>query len=237
MDYQKSLFVTMDLDGACDGVVRDTLDLIDRSGIPVTLFVTHATPLLERMRSDPLISLGIHPDFLPQLKGETSVGFEQTLDDLLKIVPEAGMVHCHAGIDAEPILAACAARGIKKDLNLFMPFSSGMDLKVFRHFTGVLRVPCFFNDKDYLAEETKFSAEEHICGTWGVKVFNFHPIHLFLNTENMERYQKIRPFEQDYDQLKNFVNPDPENGTRAFYNRIRDVSGKLGYEFKKLDEI
>jgi hypothetical protein len=48
--FSRKVFITMDIDWACDAVLTDTLDLIDELEIPVTIFVTHQTELLNRMR-------------------------------------------------------------------------------------------------------------------------------------------------------------------------------------------
>lgn len=35
----------------------------------------------------------------------------------------------------------------------------------------------------------------------GVKVFDFHPIHIFLNTESLDRYERTRPYHQNPSEL------------------------------------
>ena len=65
-------YITMDMDWANDGVLADTIALVESLDIPVCLFVTHDTPLLQKLREHPLFTLGIHPNFLPQLNGQTT---------------------------------------------------------------------------------------------------------------------------------------------------------------------
>ena len=36
----------------------------------------------------------------------------------------------------------------------------------------------------------------------GIKVFDFHPIHIFLNTEDISRYEKTREWHRDPQKLK-----------------------------------
>ena len=36
------------------------------------------------------------------------------------------------------------------------------------------------------------------------KVFGFHPLHIFLNTEALDRYEKIRSFQHDSKRLMDF---------------------------------
>lgn len=63
-DLSKTIYLTMDTDWAGDDVLSDSLTLIDELQVPVTIFITHETKLLETMRDHPLIRLGIHPNFL-----------------------------------------------------------------------------------------------------------------------------------------------------------------------------
>jgi len=59
----KNIYLTFDLDWACDCVIEDTLLLLEHENVPATIFVTHDTPLLKRMRENPNIELGVHPNF------------------------------------------------------------------------------------------------------------------------------------------------------------------------------
>jgi len=61
--WKDKVFITMDLDWACDDVLNDTIDLVERYDVAVTWFVTHDTPVLERLRENPKFELGLHPNF------------------------------------------------------------------------------------------------------------------------------------------------------------------------------
>lgn len=67
--WEGRLFLTIDLDWAIDAAIAMCLDLIEAAGVAATVFVTHDTPLLARMRNNPRIELGLHPDFNPLLDG------------------------------------------------------------------------------------------------------------------------------------------------------------------------
>lgn len=58
-----TLYLTFDIDWACDGVLADTIDLVEEADVCATWFVTHDTPLLKRLRENPKFELGIHPNF------------------------------------------------------------------------------------------------------------------------------------------------------------------------------
>ncbi len=237
-DFTKKIFITMDIDWACDAVLADTLDLIDELMIPVTIFVTHPTMLLDRMRNNPLISLGIHPNFNPLLCGRSEKDYRIVLDEIKAIVPEAICARSHGLIDSTSILLAFFALGIHSDLNLFIPFSAGIPMVPFEHFSGIVRVPYFYEDDAFCLEKKTQTPEEHVLSSdGGIKVFNFHPIHLFLNTEKIDRYIDARAFNQDIQTLKTFVNSDPVNGARAFLKRIVKCAKENGFTFDQVETL
>ena len=71
--YEK-VFLTFDIDWASDFVLEYCIDLIESAQVKATFFVTHETPLLERLRENPNFELGIHPNFNPLLEGDFRYG-------------------------------------------------------------------------------------------------------------------------------------------------------------------
>ena len=51
--WRNRLFLTFDIDWACDEVLADTVRLVEAAGVMATWFVTHDTPLLERLITSP----------------------------------------------------------------------------------------------------------------------------------------------------------------------------------------
>ena len=58
--WEGKIFLTFDIDWACDEVIEDSIVLVESVGAAATWFVTHETPLLERLRNNPAFELGIH---------------------------------------------------------------------------------------------------------------------------------------------------------------------------------
>ena len=234
----RTVYVTMDMDWANDGVLADTISLVEKLAIPVCFFVTNDTPLLEKLRSHPLFTLGIHPNFLPQMNGQTTKSYRETLEEMTALVPEAKVIRCHALVDATPILVAAQEMGFEADMNLFIPFSSGIALKPFTHFSGLTRLPFFFEDDAWAQEENHPSVEDHMLGDEdSLKIFNFHPIHLYLNMETMERYNRVKPYYHEFDRLAPFVNHGPEPGARDFLLRMKQIGDEHGIRFGKVSEL
>ena len=233
---KKSLYITMDMDWANDGVIADTISLVESLEIPVCFFVTNPTPMLEKLRFHPLFTLGIHPNFLPQLTGQTTRSYSETLRELHELVPEARVIRCHALVDATPILAEAQKLGFRADMNLFIPFSSGIELKPFSHFTGLSRLPFFYEDDAWTQEPNAADPEQHLHAE-GLKIFNFHPIHLYLNTEDMSRYNKAKPYYHDFEKLAPFVNRDGQMGARDFLTELSKAAKENGMHFGKVSDL
>ena len=233
----KTAYITMDMDWANDGVLADTVTLAEKLDLPVCLFVTHDTPMLGKLREHPLFTLGIHPNFLPQLNGQTAKSFRETIEELHALVPEAKVIRCHALADATPILTAARGMGFAADMNLFIPFSSGIRLQPFTHFSGLKRLPFFYEDDAWTLEPEAASPEAHLLSDVPLKIFNFHPIHLYLNTENMERYNRAKPFYHDFEALAPFVNHREGFGARDFLLRLKDLADGNGIRFGKAEEL
>ncbi|HOU20313.1 MAG TPA: hypothetical protein PK898_09535 [Flexilinea sp.] len=237
-DLSKTIYLTMDTDWAGDDVLSDSLTLIDELQVPVTIFITHETKLLETIRDHPLIRLGIHPNFYPLLQNHADQDYLSVIGEIKKIVPEAVSARSHGLIDSTAILEAFKTQGITRDLNLFIPFSSGIELKPFRHFCGLLRIPYFYEDDAYCSENSGKTACEHILSSGdGLKVFNFHPIHLFLNTENMNRYLDAKPFQREYSQLIKYVNRDRQIGARAFLKQVVECGRENRFTFDHVENL
>lgn len=234
---KKTAYITLDMDWANDGVLADTVSLAERLEIPVCLFITHDTPMIEKLRKHPLFTLGIHPNFLPQLNGQSAKTYRETLEELCAAVPEAKVIRCHALVDATPILTAAKDLGFAADMNLFIPFSSGICLQPFAHFSGLKRLPFFYEDDAWTLENGAASPEDHLLSDIPLKIFNFHPIHLYLNTENMERYNRAKPHYHDFEALAPFVNHGEGFGARDFLLRLREAGNKNGIRFGKAEEL
>lgn len=68
------------------------------------------------------------------------------------------------------------------------------------------------------------------------RVFNFHPIHLFLNSESLERYEKIKGNYHDFKILKENVNVE-SYGILDFFKELVEDAKIKGYQFETITSI
>jgi hypothetical protein len=215
-DWSRAPYLSIDIDWAHDDVLADTIDLVEEYRVPVTWFVTHDTPLLARLRSRPDFELGIHPNFNFLLSGDGRAGRDaaEVLDRLMAIVPEAKSVRSHSTTQNSGLFDLFTRRGLTHECNAYIPVQAGMALKPWRLWSDLTRVPYSWEDDvACLYGPNDAWPMSRLVGLEGIKVFNFHPIHIFLNTEHLDRYEATRLFHRDSAKLRDLRFPGA--GTRT----------------------
>ncbi len=231
----KKIYLTFDVDWAVDDILEDCVDLLLDHETKATFFITHDTPLLKKLRKyKKFFELGIHPNFNLLLRNEVNnCEITSIIKRIKDIVPEAVSARSHSITQGSLIWDGFKNNGIKYDVNTFIPAHTQIPLCPFYTPTGLIRVP--YNWEDDINMEYGFNWDpEPILQNKGFVVFDFHPIHVFLNSEKMERYENVRPYLQDFYKLSGFVNKQTE-GTRDFLLKIlenNDISFELIKEIK-----
>ena len=193
-------FLTFDIDWAHDQILIDTLSLVLSFNVPATWFATHATPVLESIRRCDIFELGIHPNFNPLLLGKGGENCAGVIKELKRLVPEAKSCRSHSVADGAVIRSALWAEGITHDSNLNIPEGAGISLLPFVGSCGLTRVPYCWADEHAFTGRQSDNFNE-IQRRMGLAVFDFHPIHVFLNTESIDRYERTRHLHHDPKEL------------------------------------
>lgn len=186
-------FLTFDTDWCSDEVLSYTLDILEKYNLKATIFCTHKTVLMERMRKNINIELGIHPNFNFLLNGDFRYGanIKDVIKYYLDIVPDAVSVRSHSLTQQWGMINDFYNFGLTHEANIFLPKKSLIIGKPFIYTEKpITRIPAFYMDiinymenRDSLYEYLKYE---------GIKVFIFHPIHIALNIENIDRYARVK---------------------------------------------
>lgn len=225
-DHSSDIFITLDIDWAADDVLADSIDLIEAAGVAATWFVTHDTVLLDRLRDNDKFELGIHPNFNKLLAGDDDVADNATqiIEGMLEVVPEAVSVRSHSMTQNSVLLDLFKDKGLLHDCNTFVPYQSGVTLSPWKHWNGIMKVPYFWED-DVACIYENIDQYEQTLQTEGLKVYDFHPIHLFLNTETLSRYEDTRDIHRDASQLISHRN-EVDIGSRDVLNWLLNEVSK-----------
>lgn len=198
-------FLTFDVDWCHDDVLNFTLDFLEEFDVASTWFVTHETQTLERMRSNSRIELGLHPNFNVLSSVESGAnGPIQILKRLKEFVPEAKAVRSHSLVSSSRLSETLSESGFTHDSGVFIPAQKGERIRPWRHPSGLIQVPfCWADDV-----ATYFSCEEPDetirSSNNSLSIFDFHPIHVFLNTPNMGLYEDTREHHLHPTELKKY---------------------------------
>ena len=206
-NWEDKTYLTIDVDWAHDEIIKDTIELFEQIDICVTWFMTHKTPMINRIRENPKFELGIHPNFNLLLSGESSRGenAKDILDKIMEIIPEAKSVRSHSMTQSTNLLEFFIKSGLTHDANHFVPYQSKINLKPWALWNGLVKVPYLWED-DIACLFGNMRDIVNVEKQGGLKVFDFHPIHIFLNTEHMTRYEQSREFHNIPESLQEFKN-------------------------------
>lgn len=210
-------FITLDVDWAHDDVLGFAIDMVEDAGIHATWLITNESRWIDRLSENPLFELGIHPNFDGLLAGETKSlnPVEQAVRQLLEIVPNSRSVRSHALTYSSRLSDSFVELGLTHDLNSYVPRRSVAHLSPWKLPNGQIRVPTIWED------DLEFPiVSEEAWADWetGIRVLNFHPIHLFLNTEDAIRYESTRQVHRKPKQLAHHRNSSV--GTRSAFEGL-----------------
>ncbi len=196
--WRNKLFLTIDIDWAHDEVLREMIELVAQAEVFATWFVTHETPCLEVLRRNPRFELGIHPNFNYLLEGDFRNGRNATevVGRLMDFLPGSKSVRSHSITQSSVLSDVFARAGLTHDVNYFVPEVANSDLLPWVLWNGMYRIPYCWEDYVHIRYEKTVAQKEPFelaRSGHGIKVFDFHPIHVFLNTESLDRYERTRP--------------------------------------------
>jgi hypothetical protein len=227
--------LTSDIDWASDACLLDLYEFARELGVPVTFFITHATPVLDVWRADPRVELGVHPNFLPGSSHGTDVG--AVVSHVMELVPEARSWRSHSFVDGSPFATALRDRGIRWRSNVC--YFLEPELRPLRHWTGIVEAPVFWEDDVHWHRHESWDFPDHapLFSTPGLKVLNTHPIHFALNTPDAAEYARHKHLTGTLNTAALAERRFPGPGTRTFVRDLVTWALKQGYHFATLSEL
>jgi hypothetical protein len=184
--------ITLDVDWAPDFMIDDAARVLVERGVRATWFVTHRSPAVERLAEVPLFELGLHPNFLAgSTHGDT---WEAVLAHCAELVPGAVSMRTHALVQSTPLLDLVASvTNVRVDVSLYLPHAAG--LQPVEHVTArgsLVRVPYLWEDDLEMVRTSPVWAVGGLSPAPGLKVLDFHPVHVYLNSARMTGYEALK---------------------------------------------
>lgn len=216
--------LTSDLDWAPQEVLDYFLKIVDGYGIPVTIFMTNKAQIANERHE-----VSIHPNF-------TTLNLDEHIANLLADFPKARGVRSHSLFFTERLRPIYSKHRINYQSNVMLYKQAGNHpVPVSR---DTIELPLFWMDTFYLEMEDtpEFSLNEIDLDSPGLKVFDFHPIHVFLNTYSTNHYLTAKAHYQHPAALKEFQNTS-RRGIKDFLIELLERIEKNHSRVKTLSQI
>jgi hypothetical protein len=233
--------ITFDTDWAPDFAIDKTAEILIANNTKATWFITHDSKAIRKLfdHAD-LFELGIHPNFMP---GSThGTNYQEVIANVLKLVPNAKVVRTHAMFYSAPLSRMFAFDfGLETDSSMFL---AGMPhiipQEIIYDNRSLIRMPYLWSDDAEMSitKSPSFEFNNRKFNKPGLKILDFHPIHVFINSENMNNYnalkQKVSLRDCKPEEVKPFINK--KNGSGSLLEQIIKANPNPA-GFKTLTEI
>lgn len=187
---KKKIHLTFDIDWSPDDSINEIRDILNPRNIKATFFVTHRSDILKDLEKDGH-ELGIHPNFFSNSSQGSST--EKVIESLLNIVPKSRSLRTHSLMQSGPLLENIFSRyiNLKYDLStLTYGFSAVGSFQWFYNDTHFTRIN--YNWEDDMAFFDKNFSWNSTFSPGELNVYNFHPIHVHLNSNSNKNYTMLK---------------------------------------------
>lgn len=198
---QNAIVITFDTDWAPDWCIALCFELCLQFDITATFFVTNTSPILKKIASNDRFELGIHPNFLVNhnIKKDNTLFYQNILKSYLQIVPEAKSIRSHSLYRDSRLFVYIEEQvpSICNEVSTFLPGHIGLQpvpIRFSPHGRSLLHFSCIWEDDIAILEPQRWLTPLFNNTLPGVYIFNFHPIHIALNSCSPEQYSNLRKF-------------------------------------------
>lgn len=229
IEYNSMKFMialSFDTDWAPQELIDDTINLLNDYNLKSTFFVTNKIDFSKIKNHE----IAIHPNF------QGTSNQEDILKETINFLPEKQTFgsRSHRLFFNSPLISLYEKFRIQYDSNFYMPGVDNIKPFIF-NFADVVEIPFYFSDDDYIVNSKNFELNNLDLNNNGVKVFLFHPFHIFMNTKSSDFYHELKPHYKDYSFLKNRINQ--KAGIRNLFIDLLEYIENHDLSLSTLNEI
>ena len=191
---KKLVSFTLDIDWAPDFVLDYCLQLFADLDIKALFFVTHDTEMLKEITQQGH-RLGIHPNF--QANSTQGANISEIMDYCLSLVPEGKIMRTHSLVSSTPLLAEITQNfpQITTDVSTLMHRSTNAFKCEWTFGESKLdRIVYNWEDDAEFKYQRYSNVNDLFFGS--LTIYDFHPIHIFLNSSNGSEYKQWKKVKQ-----------------------------------------
>jgi hypothetical protein len=221
---KQNYFLTMDLDWCPDWILEKVL--IGLEDVPLLIFMTNRSEFIESaLQEGAQWSLGIHPNFEPKSShGETP---DEVFRFLIGLFPNSVAWRSHSLLSSNRVMQSASKisnlkiTSNKYDPEFHLPTWTNNSFAQWRF----LDLPIHFEDDLALVDDPDLERSAALLtlseARYDLVTLSFHPIHIFLNSVDLEEYSKSKSEIYSNKELPNLPKVQNEYGIgRAFESFI-----------------
>jgi hypothetical protein len=204
---------TSDIDWAPEEVINDTIKIFENFNVKCTFFGTHKSKILDECDRN-LFELGVHPNFNPSLINGVGKKAVDIIDDIISIFPEAKGVRSHSTTSSSGLLDIFKRKGLLYESNQLLPYN--WNIKPYDCWSGLKRIPYNWEDDTHFLYGKKYDYDIlKDYDSESLIILDFHPIHVYLNTDCQITYDNAKIHYQSPEKLLDHRN-NKNKGVRDF---------------------
>lgn len=217
--WEGRFFLTLDVDWAPDFVITEVDELLRSLALRATWFVTHESEAIGALRSCERYEIGVHPNFSPGLMGAAAARpVSEVIAHARELAPSGVSFRNHSLVQSSPLLDKMFEAGFNRECNLLLPYTPIEALRPWRHYNGMTRIPYCWDDYLWLVDSCRPTSD--LSDARGLRVINVHPIHLWLNSESLERYERVKPSMRNEGAMRAGRNDNGARGVAALFAEV-----------------
>ncbi len=222
LEGMKSIVITFDIDWAPEFMIENLLNLT--KGLNITIFNTHKSKIISTINSEK-ITLGIHPN----LSKNSSQGDNiKKVSNFVSKIGNNKFCRFHILGHSYPDMCYFAKKGTKVDSSYFL-LNQPYIIPSYHKDIDLLRIPYIWEDGLVLRSKMNIKNSLNL-NLPGMKILDFHPIDLYLNTHNFEHRNK---FKKKFKSIIHSTKKDAEKFVNTKIYGIRDFFNDLKIQLNK----
>jgi len=232
-----SINLTFDIDFAPDYMIKNIVDIIEKFNIKATFFATHSSKFLRKISSYSNFEVGLHPNL--SVNSTQGKDFKEILGNLKKKFPNAVGNRFHLLKYSYRDLAMLKDYNLKYDVSV-LRFNSSYLLPVYHKDIDLILFTYLWEDGICENADLSLDIENINLTSKGVKIINFHPLNIFLNSgTNISRIKFFKKYPDlikvSYEKAVKFRKN--ERGAENLLIKILEFISKKKLQTFKLSEI
>lgn len=196
--------LSFDIDWASDEVIQYCIEKVIEAELKATIFATHDSRFLRFLEDKypSQIEIALHPNYIKFLN-KNQFNWEYEIKNLKQIYPSSIGVRSHGHFVSSQLLEHYIDLNMKYESGIYsdnFPLLSSLP-----YTDNFVRFSHFFQDDAHLIRKRSLDLNQIKLKSKGIKIFDFHPIHIFLNSPSIKYYESRKKYYHDINCLKKNV--------------------------------